>query len=67
MALPPLPLYQGLRYHVFFVHHPDQSDWVLDVMERLEVPTNGIQCTSLEHVLATNRNCFLHQVRYIVL
>jgi len=65
-SLPPLPLFHFAstsQHHVFFVHHPDQQDWVLGVIERLELQlgVSRLQCTCLSQMLATHRNISIYQ------
>ena len=64
-SLPPLSLFQlssKPQHHVFFVHHPDQKDWVLGVIERLELQCEpGLRCVSLSQILETHRNISLYQ------
>jgi len=54
---------------VFFVHHADQQDWVLGVMERLELQSaavggrgfRALRCTCLSQLAAAQRNVSLFQ------
>ncbi|ELU15394.1 hypothetical protein CAPTEDRAFT_224550 [Capitella teleta] len=32
------------QFHVFFVYHQNDRDWVLNVMEKLEMPAFGFKC-----------------------
>lgn len=67
LPLPSLiaPIYDGNpRRHnmAFFVHHTNQRDWVLDVIERLEMPPISIQCTYLEQIVMSHSGISVHQV-----
>jgi len=72
-SLPPLSLFHVTStppQHVFFVHHPDQHDWVLGVMERLELQAASfgarftpLRCSCLSQIAATHRNISLFQAR----
>jgi len=72
-SLPPLPPFHvttAPQHHVFFVHHPDQKDWVFGVMERLELQSaspggfKGLRCTSLSQIAAAQGNVSLFQALY---
>ncbi len=48
------PLNDNLQFHVFFLYHANDRDWVLNVIEKLESPTLGFKCCCPERDLSAN-------------
>ena len=47
-----------LLYHVFFLYHSNDHDWVVDVAEKLEGPALGFKCCCMERDLDSKLSLF---------
>ena len=53
-----------LRYHVFFLHHSNDNEWVAKVAKKLESPSLGFKCCCLERDLDSSKLSLFQIAQY---